>query len=1023
MPLSLTSLRVLLSSRARQVCDAIGWRRIAVISTDDDAGRSFSDVLLRSIADFTARDATATNLTQQTGVGQTDLVAYEASTVMLPFEASSTATSVIGQMLDQLYTAGMRVFIMHGGERAAEIMQLAHARGMVGTGPDGIVRQWTGDFCNDKMAAQFQDEPEALFGTFCSVPPEPRTQPDLSAVNPQAVAFEQRLQAAYPALFPASGHITHLEVATGAALYAFVGLWGKTFANAGLPNTAASFFSQVQNASSPFVIVQPDGTSLPILADGDTFEPYVDTVNWFVESRSFVRTKSINLLTGAVTLTSRPWLSATGTNSYPKDRDRIYISGDVLPQTLDGKMVVLAFMIVVLGAWTALILLEQALSFWSRGIWAHALGWVALAALAFGACSVWSNTLMVLAAVTLDVDAHIYLVLWSSVVTALYPVALTFISFALCIHSVQGGLKPAANVNVNEVSDLTGNSSTNGSQNQSVHSSGRQSGVSSHLKILRSALRKRFHHLRESMMELANRDGVKLVVASLLLSLLFVTHSALVNAVSISCKADLAIPARSIVGAVFFAWVFNIPSLTMYFHVTRSGWRYLSPFLLSASLLGSFFILTQGAVWTYVKERAINTAGKVVANSSLAAVIVAACAVVCVALMAFNVNRLRQSRNTLDKMLTLVATQVRGLELDIEHEKEVAVALKEQGLFFRRSLEVINLCRPLWRPYAIAIALADPILPESLTAAAKLVVTTGALQPLETGRLQAAGGTAAAMAVPRGSLRPAAAAAAAASKKSQGVGAREDSEEKEPASGRRLLEAAEAGFEDSHLTALPGAVVTAPTSHPHVHRRGLSVSLDAMGSTTAAAGLARASAGAATAAAPAKGGFKQGGSVATSDAAMGGHAANTKGAVSKQEGTSKTPATISDFHRIHAHKQEKQLSALLKEISELNLDAPAASRAVADIRLPQILSHPVTIELMKDALAKNLSPENIALWIDIQRYRSLENGSIRKAVADEILQTFIISGATFEVNLSSFMKNYVQSQSHSSGHTRAQLDE
>jgi len=83
-------------------------------------------------------------------------------------------------------------------------------------------------------------------------------------------------------------------------------------------------------------------------------------------------------------------------------------------------------------------------------------------------------------------------------------------------------------------------------------------------------------------------------------------------------------------------------------------------------------------------------------------------------------------------------------------------------------------------------------------------------------------------------------------------------------------------------------------------------------------------------------------------------------------------------------------------------------KTIQDIKLPQLLSHPATLELMKDVLAKNLSPENIALWIDIQRYRSLENTQVRKAVADEIFQTFIVTGAKYEVNLSSFMKDYVQ---------------
>jgi hypothetical protein len=128
--------------------------------------------------------------------------------------------------------------------------------------------------------------------------------------------------------------------------------------------------------------------------------------------------------------------------------------------------------------------------------------------------------------------------------------------------------------------------------------------------------------------------------------------------------------------------------------------------------------------------------------------------------------------------------------------------------------------------------------------------------------------------------------------------------------------------------------------------------------------------------------------------------------------SSPTPSssTTSDWHKVHAPKQERQLLSLLRELPQLNLDDPPDPQAAADIKLSHLLSHPATLELVKDLLARTHSPENIALWLDVQRFRTIENTEVRAAVADEIFHSYIATGAKYEVNLSSFMKDYVQSQ-------------
>jgi len=62
---------------------------------------------------------------------------------------------------------------------------------------------------------------------------------------------------------------------------------------------------------------------------------------------------------------------------------------------------------------------------------------------------------------------------------------------------------------------------------------------------------------------------------------------------------------------------------------------------------------------------------------------------------------------------------------------------------------------------------------------------------------------------------------------------------------------------------------------------------------------------------------------------------------------------------------------------------------------------------LKDWLQKQMSPENIALLLDIHRYKALTKYSARKSMAQEIYASFIQNGAKYEVNLSSSLKRKV----------------
>jgi hypothetical protein len=78
-----------------------------------------------------------------------------------------------------------------------------------------------------------------------------------------------------------------------------------------------------------------------------------------------------------------------------------------------------------------------------------------------------------------------------------------------------------------------------------------------------------------------------------------------------------------------------------------------------------------------------------------------------------------------------------------------------------------------------------------------------------------------------------------------------------------------------------------------------------------------------------------------------------------------------------------------------------------DVKLPELLANPVTVEIVKDWLLKHLSAENVAILMDIQRFKALSKSVARRSFAQEIFATFIQDGSRYEVNLSGTLKRKI----------------
>ena len=61
-------------------------------------------------------------------------------------------------------------------------------------------------------------------------------------------------------------------------------------------------------------------------------------------------------------------------------------------------------------------------------------------------------------------------------------------------------------------------------------------------------------------------------------------------------------------------------------------------------------------------------------------------------------------------------------------------------------------------------------------------------------------------------------------------------------------------------------------------------------------------------------------------------------------------------------------------------------------------------------MAKHFTPENLAIWVDIQRYKQLTEPSLQQLVAGQMVALYISDGSAYEVNVSSRVKQSIASK-------------
>jgi hypothetical protein len=101
---------------------------------------------------------------------------------------------------------------------------------------------------------------------------------------------------------------------------------------------------------------------------------------------------------------------------------------------------------------------------------------------------------------------------------------------------------------------------------------------------------------------------------------------------------------------------------------------------------------------------------------------------------------------------------------------------------------------------------------------------------------------------------------------------------------------------------------------------------------------------------------------------------------------------------------------LLRTVADLfpSIEGPIPEYLVRTINLNTILSNPVCLEIFKDTMCAEKVEENVAFYLEIQRYQATEEARDRATLAELIVADYIDADAPFQINISSHLRSQIE---------------
>lgn len=866
------------------------WLRIAILYSDDDYGRGVMDQMVQNPFDATNSDI---------------------SVFSVPADPSLSAP-IIESVMSQILDLDIRIIVMHS-TTTLNILQQADEMGVL-----GAPRTWIGtDMCTEANIAALGSK---LIGSICFQ----STTPSSDLWDDFAQRIVQQNSTLYPSvdLVPLSAGLVYDSLFLLVSALNVMNVQPTSVSSVVGANLFNAINAQQITGVTGVINFPGSCSSFPATCTGMTGDRHVNftVVNYDEDSNTYVARGQYSNETGKLTIAynnqSQSGMTPSqssysqlvwsdGSSSVPKDRARVYAVGDSLATSSDSRILVLAFAVSAFGSWTTLLLIEMAVfikqrpspssSMASQNVRNHSwLAWIALAALVFGIASCWGPVNLVFLALNLE-DFPIYVNL-REMIGSIVLLPVVFVPcFLLIMRSIQPRV-PGSEDSTTVDSSIRLSSTTNGDRTRRTSETGTMASTTSESSRLvgsqvSKSVHRRWYHKIKKIRPLFVLSVA--IISGAIQIQTWLSSSSLTGPGSPSMTFSLLV-AGSVV-----CMVCGLPTFFTFFFLSTSKFRMIAAFVMAAIVEVSAYI-----PYSSFTAQCVTLVGNYDASASYLAessqtfsiLVAAGCLSLCLVAMMANVVKLRTSRNMLDRLSTQVQKQIDILEQQIQQHESQRVMTQEQTAAIRRSIEVINLCRPLPRPYALPLALAaNADSATNNTAVANKSAKLSIVPPTADG--------------------PSA-----------------------TTSGAPAL--------DTPVS------MTRDISEPSVSSAFQPRSMHRIRALTA----------------------------------------------------------LTTMTAVQGKKNEAQVQRLWDELGSDVIRAGSTRMTDTPARpipFTTVLSHPVSLELLKDVANKQLSSESLALWFTIQRYRSLTETASRSLLADKIYSQFIANGAPVEVNLSAAMKEAI----------------
>ena len=891
-----------------------------------------------------------------------DIVSYMISNVvssnvtMHPYALSNidaAAAPAIQSALSLVQQKQQRIVLVHGVQ-SLNILRAAAARGML-----AAPMTWIGtDWCTQSVINTLRGEAVDVTGLLCIG--------GANAAPGNWSSFANRLAAMDPVTYPDPSLVPM------SAGYVYDAVWvlalamrAQQAANASLSLWTAATAVNYSGVTGPVTFYGSGGDRVGQLGlyNYESSTGLLATVGrWSgLEAASLVVTGDI------------VW---SGGSAVPhRDSAGQYNQGEAVSVGHDSRLTLLSYAICVLGAWTGLILLEQSIS--ARRMQLHLssrpsptnsatavksarryyyvwIGWCALAATAFGLCSVWAVQALDLLAMQTDAGG-----LWldSGVLfpPMLLAVALSFVSFAAVLsntsftassdgedsessrdrssHGSSAGTATRLSQTSKVVPLVSDNARMDVSKGGSTNST---SASDSH-----STSSRRRHRTRQAELVLRLKHflltvlSLRLAFAACVLSL----NTALlhwINQSALQGQAQLHADSTSLVHSaavtLFTCWL----PLWMFFYFHQSAGRFLAAFVMALALWGADQICQLGDSYTFDGTAAADGGSNAVSVVGTSALVIAVVAcVVCLAMLVFNVFSLQLSAKVLARRQREVSVQVSAIQAELDACKAESAQLKEQTAAARQQVELVTYCRPVYRDFSVWIAMASTLSSQAAT----VVPAEGevCLLPTPTGHssLPAAGTvhpSAVLVSQQRGSVTSAERSTTNTQHSNYLSTPKAAPASPEPSNGKW---AGSRGFGTVSAVDLP------PPAIPSSYNSFVLVA-----------------------------------SSFTAPAAM------------------------------WPRKDDNSVSKL--RLASIHHPSPPPSIVLKQADLSLLLRHPVLLEVLKDSAVASFTPESLMLCSDLQLFHRIAqqaSQSVLAAAARELYREYVVSGAAYEVNISATLRD------------------